>query len=164
MPVNFQTDNLNQRLYRKMIWYIIAELYQYRSEKISEFWKEWFMEIIPLSHMNLDYFKHFKTTSGQKLSSGIPAGHTGLNTIQWFLIDKNDWGTHRTNSDRIQHEICHAVLLQQQNFNTSSKDFVTIPHNESARFTKKFWYWNWNFSKLRFQLSIIDIRRKLVLN
>jgi len=53
----------------------------------------------------------------------------------------------------------HARLLEKQNFNTMDKHFVTADHNESKRFFKMFYYWNW--FKMRFRLSIIDIRKFL---
>ena len=115
MTVQFFTENLNQRLYRKMIWYILAELYEYNIKKILKFWREWTIEIRPTTETNLEFFRHIQSTSGQTLNAGIPSGHTGKRKIVLFLIDLNDWGTHHINSDRVQHEICHARLLEKLN-------------------------------------------------
>ncbi len=161
MTVQFFTENLNQRLYRKMIWYILAELYEYDSIKVLFFLTKWRIEIRPTTDTNLEYFRHIKSTSGQRLTAGIPSGYTGLNKIVLFLIDLNDWGTHHINSDRVQHEICHARLLEKLNFDTSSGLHVSAVHTEARRFFKQFTYWNWNFFKMKFRLSIIDIRRHL---
>ncbi len=165
MPINFGTVNLNQRLYRKIMWYVLAELYSYDYKRIAQFWRVWDVEIINTEETDLDYFKHVRTTSGQKIVKGIPSGHTGIEYIGLFLIDKNDWATHRTNADVMQHELCHAVVLKELNFDTSSGEHVTWVHNESKRFYKSFWYWSWrNWLKLRFRISIIDIREHLTSN
>ncbi|MBL4817978.1 MAG: hypothetical protein JKY15_01925 [Deltaproteobacteria bacterium] len=141
-----------------MIWYILAELYQYDKKKIKQFLNDWDIELRPVSHTNLSFFKHTLSTSGGKLNAGIPSGHTGIRKIVLFLIDVNDWGTHHVNGDRVQHEICHARMLEELDFDTSSHLHVTAVHNETKRFFKQFNYWNWNWFKLRFRLSIIDIR------
>lgn len=161
MPVIFGTDNLNQRLYRKMIWYILAELYDYDYSKISNFLRNWTIEIYSTEEANTEFFKHILSTSGGKLNTGMASGHTGIRYIALFLIDVNNWGIHHSNSDRVQHELCHARLLEKLFFDTKDKRFVTLVHNETKRFFKYFWYWNWKFFKLRFRLSIIDIRNSL---
>lgn len=161
MPIDFGTIKLNQRLYQKMIWYILAELYDYDVDKVLMFWRDWTIEIYPSEEANNEFFRHIKSTSGTRLNTGVPSGHTGIRYIALFLIDVNDWGTHHINSDRVQHELCHARMLEKLNFVTSSGLHVSAVHNEPKRFYKYFWYWNWAWFKLRFRLSIIDIRKNL---
>jgi len=86
MPIEFGTVKLNKRLYRKMVWYILFELFQHDVPKTTHFYKNWNIEIFDTEYTDLDYFKHFKTTNGQRMVKGIPSGHTGIRYIGLWLI------------------------------------------------------------------------------
>jgi len=148
MGTEFHTNNLNERLYTRMVRNILLHL----GADYKTFMHEWKIQFYPLNQTNPDYFKHFKTTSGQKINPNMPSGATGKYVITLWLHDsKNEFMT-RENSDRIQHELCHAVLFGRQ-------DWVSAVHNrqDNYRFFRNFWYWRFPIWR-RMRLSIIDVR------
>jgi hypothetical protein len=91
---------------------------------------------------------------GGKINTNMPSGVTGKYQIDLYLHDdKNDF-KNRENFDRLQHEICHAVLIGTSNFVKGVHD------NVSNRFTIKFWYWGGLFWR-KFQGTVIDVRKFL---
>ena len=118
---------------------------------------KWDIHIWGLEDTNPLFFEHFKTTSGQKINTDMASGVTGKYRIDLYLRDSNNSFVTRSNSDRVQHELCHAKLY-------GTPDFVSGVHdNLDNRFLISFWYWNkFRWSKL--QLSIIDIRPLFVTN
>ena len=146
--ITFHTANLNKRLYRNMIWNVLYHLDQLP----WPFLHRWQINIYPSEAANLDFFKHYKTTDGQKINPLMASGVTGKYVIDLFLIDSDNEMISRSNSDRVQHELCHAVLFD-------TEYFVKGVHTnllEGKRFKISFWYWN-RFWWKKFQISIIDV-------
>ena len=148
MPTEFHTENLNERLYTRMARNILLHL----GVDYTVFMKEWKIQFYPLEQTNPLYFTHYRTTSGQKINPNMPSGATGKKVITLWLHDSDNEFMTRENSDRIQHEICHAVLFGRQ-------DWVKAVHTrqDTHRFMIKFWYWRFPFWR-KMQLSIIDVR------
>lgn len=121
-----------------------------------DFLRRWDIHFWGLGDMNTQFFEHITTTSGTKINPNMAAGVTGKYRIDFWLIDTNNEFISRSNSDRVQHELCHAVLF-------GKPEFVSGVHEANKNrdyFKVKFWYWNkirWS----RFQLSILDIRKYL---
>ena len=148
MPVQFYTKNLNKRLYKGMIRNVLMHL----GERDIHTWlKLWDIHIWGLEDTNPQFFEHVKTTSGQKINTNMASGVCGKFRIDLYLRDSDNDFVTRENSDRVQHELCHAKLY-------GTADFVSGVHdNIDNRFLIYFWYWNrFRWSKL--QMSIIDIR------
>ena len=129
-----------------MIWNVLYHL----NEFPNDFLKYWDVHIWGLKDTRLEFFEHIKTTSGTRITPNMPSGVTGKYRIDLFLHDDRNDYLNRENSNRVQHELCHARL-----FGTAF--FVDGVHNNGDRFTIKFWYWDKILWK-RFQLSVIDIR------
>lgn len=142
----FHTKKLNKRLYRNMIWNVLYHLEEFP----SDFLKFWDIHIWGLEDTKLEFFEHVKTTSGTAINPNMPSGVTGKYRIDLFLHDSSNEFLSRENSDRVQHELCHARLF-------GNAYFVKGVHETTDRFIIKFWYWNKIIWK-KFQLSIIDIR------
>lgn len=124
----------------------------------KKFLHEWTIKIHPLSDMDLRFFEHSVSSSGESLNTGMPAGVTGLNEIILFLHDDRNHFKNLENSNRAMHEFWHARLLIKQNFDTSSKDFVNLVHNVTQSFFIKFHYWDRIFWKA-FIMPVFDLRR-----
>ena len=152
--LTFHTDNLNHRLYRRMIQNQLLHL----GVGIYDFISSWDIHFYSLEQTDPSFFDHVKTTSGQSINTSMPSGVTGQKEIRFWLHDSNNDFKSRENSDRVQHEVCHAVLFDK--YGTAGGTWVNGVHNESNRFIIKFWYWR-RFFWSRFQLSIIDIRSLL---
>jgi len=146
--VNFNTSNLSERVYTRMIRNILLHL----GADYEVFMAVWNIRIHDLKDTNTDFFKHFKTTSGQKINSAMPSGATGKYVMDLWLHDSKNEFMMRENSDRIQHEICHAVLFGKQHW-------VKAVHErqDNYRFFRNFWYWRFPMWR-RMRLSIIDVR------
>ena len=152
MPLNFYTKNINKRFTHRVIQNTLA----YLGINIGEFYRNWKINIHDLKTTDLSFYLHIKTTSGQNLNPNIASGVTGKFVIDLYLHDSTNEFLERSNSYRIQHEICHAVL-----FGTSH--FVSGVHSKKDNkkyFNVSFWYWRKFFWK-KTQLSIIDIREFL---
>ena len=147
MPYHFHTNKLNKRLYKSMTRNVLLNLHQ----NVSTFELLWDVYFWDLDQTNPQFFEHIKTTSGQKINTNMASGVCGLYRIDLYLHDSDNELITRQNSDRVQHELCHAALI-------GTNDFVSGVHdNIDNRFTIKFWYWNkWRWSSM--QLSVIDIR------
>ena len=119
---------------------------------VYKFKSEWDIHLWPLCATNTQFFEHIKTTSGQKINPNMPSGVTGKYRIDLYLHDSDNDFKARENSDRVQHELCHAILYGTPNFVKGVHD------NVGDRFIIKFWYRSGLLWK-RFQLSIINIKR-----
>lgn len=146
--INFHTKNLNKRLYKGMIRNILLNL---DTQDTYRWLKKWDIHIWGLEDTNPEFFEHVKTTSGQKINTNMASGVCGKYRIDLFLRDSDNSFVTRENSDRVQHELCHAKLY-------GTPDFVSGVHdNIDNRFLIYFWYWN-KFRWSKMQLSVIDIR------
>ena len=148
--ITFHTDNINKRFIRRCMDNTLLHLDQYP----QEFMTIWDIHIWGLEDTNPQFFEHIKTTSGQKINTNMPSGVTGLYRMDLYLHNSNNIFKLRENSDRIQHEICHAVLLGTPHFVKGVHD------NVNKRFKVSFWFWD-RFKYTKFYLSIIDIREFL---
>lgn len=119
-----------------------------------EFLEKWDIHIWNLKETNPQFFDHIKTTSGQKINPNMPSGVTGLYRMDLWLHDSANEFKARENSDRIMHEICHALLIGTPHFVSGVHD------NVNDRFIVSYWYWD-RFKYKKFYLSIIDIRKFL---
>jgi hypothetical protein len=122
---------------------------------VYDFVSTWNIHFYSLDQTDPSFFNHVKTTSGQAINTNMPSGVTGQKEIKFWLHDSSNDFKSRENSDRVQHEVCHAVLFDK--YSTTSGTWVSGVHTQSNRFIIKFWYWR-KFFWSRFQLSIIDIR------
>jgi len=157
-----RTRNLDKSFYEQLTRRILYEFLT--AAEIIEFLKVWEIEFHNLEYMNRQFFAHVKLQEGQRISSNSPAGVTGQGQIILYLHDsKNEMKT-RENTDRLQHELCHAVLFflyknlrlegQKQNMATKA---VHDQNNGGQRFKINFWHRKFLFWK-KMQISIIDIR------
>ena len=152
--LNFHTTNLNKRLYRRLIENQLLHL----GVGVYDFISSWDIHFYSLAQTESSFFDHVKTTSGQAINPNMPSGVTGQKEIRFWLHDSENDFKNRENSDRVQHEVCHAVLFDK--YGTQGGTWVNGVHQETKRFTIKFWYWH-KFFWRRFQLSVIDIRKLL---
>jgi len=153
MPYYFNTENLNHRLYRGMVRNVLSKL----GINVHAFESRWFIEFNSLKHTDPRFFLHYRTTSGQRINTNMPSGVTGKHEIIFWLHDSKDLRMNMENSDRVQHELCHAILYDRYG-TTGSVNWVTEVHNNNSRTKHTFWYWKKPFGWGRFPLSIIDIR------
>ena len=146
----FHTNRLNKRLYRNATWNILLHL----DQSGKDFLKKWDIHLWCLEKTNVKFFEHVLSTSGGKINPKMPSGVTGKYRIDLYLHDKISPLHTLENLDRLQHEICHAVLYKTPHFVKGVHD------NVSNRFKIKFWYWK-KFFWASTQISIIDIRKFL---
>ncbi len=150
----FRTTNLNERLYRRLF----ENLCLHTGVKPYDFLKKWKIILIPLDQTEERFFNHIKTTSGQKINSGIPSGVTGINEIKLFLHDDTNIYKNMENIDRGMHEFCHARLYEKHG--SIGGLHVKGVHNNSERFKFSFWYRSKIFWQ-KLHVNCIDIRRYL---
>jgi len=150
MPVIFHTSHINKSFTDSVVW---NTLYN-NNVDVYTFLEDWDIHVWPLSETNTLFFEHIRTTSGQRVNPDMPSGVTGKYRIDLYLHDSKNEFKQRENSDRIMHEVSHAILY-------GTTYFVSGVHrNVNNRYKGSFWYWN-RFKYSRFTLSIIDIRQYL---
>ena len=149
--INFHTNDINERFVKSTVWNTLAHIKVYN---IGRWLKKWDIHVWDLKDTNPQFFEHIKTTSGQKINPNMPSGVTGKFRIDLYLHDSRNVFKLRENSDRIQHEICHALLIGTPHIVSGDHD------NINNRFTVNYWYWD-RFKYTKFTLSIIDIRKYL---
>ena len=123
--------------------------------EVYDFISSWDIHFHSLEQTDPAYFDHVITTSGQAINTSMPSGVTGQKEIKFWLHDDDNDFKNRENSDRVQHEICHAILYDK--YGTQGGTWVSGVHQQQGRFIIKFWYRSQDSWK-EFQLSIIDIR------
>ena len=162
MPFLFNTKDLDHSFYEQLTRRILYEFLT--AKEMIDFLSSWSIEFNDLENMNTQFFAHVKLTEGQRISENSPAGVTGQEQIILYLHDsKNEFKT-RENTDRIQHELCHAVLYylygnkrligQKQNMAVKA---VHDQNDNNIRFKINFWHRKKIIWK-KIQISIIDIR------
>lgn len=134
-----------------------------RSGSAKKFTDSWTIRIRPMSDANMDYFKHTLSTSGGRLNRFIPSGVTGKYVMDLFLHDDINKWKFMENSNRIQHEICHANLI-------GTKEFVKGVHNKIGYdgailkgFTFPFWTNRWRIWET-IPIRVIDVRDEIISN
>ena len=125
-------------------------------QSTSSFLKKWDIHFWSVADTNSQFFMHIKTTSGQKINPNMASGVTGKYRIDLWLIDSDNEFISRSNGDRVQHELCHAVLYGTPHFVSGVHD----AKKQGKSFKISFWYWNKKWWK-KTQVSIIDIRKHL---
>ena len=110
MGIFFYTKNINQQIYRSLIHNIIINL-DPRPDRFKIFLRSWTIRIIPLAQTDVTFYDHVVTTTGEKINPNMPSGVTGKFTIDLYLHDDDNEFKFLENSNRIQHEICHALLI-----------------------------------------------------
>jgi len=158
MPLHFETEFLNHRLYQRMVENVLLNF----NIPVYQFLKKWNIYLFSLEATDTRFFDHVLSTSGTRINPGIPSGVTGQYEIKLWLHDSTNEFRARENSDRIQHELCHAILYHLFGTNTFTSfdkktNWVRAVHDETKRFMISFWYWSFPFWR-KFRVSVIDIR------
>ena len=137
-------------------------LYEFLTAKeMLQFLNKWTIEFHSLEYANTQFFGHVKLQEGQSINPNMPSGVTGQDQILLYLHDSKNIMKARENSDRIQHELCHAVLyfLHQNKKLEGKKNVlaVTAVHDNPLIYHIIYWY-----KKLliwrKFPIALIDIR------
>jgi hypothetical protein len=159
MPFLFRTKNLDHSFYQNMVRRILYEFLD--GYDMHQFLKGWTIEFHNLEFANKQFFEHVKLQEGQKINTNMPSGVTGQNQIILYLHDSKNIFKARENSDRIQHELCHAVMyFIYQNKKRKGKRHVMateIVHGTDEKYHINYWYRKWLIWR-KFQIAIIDIR------
>lgn len=165
MQFNFETDNLNERAYRRIMNRYVQDNFGLDVARELRYWD---VTIRPSTRIGEDPFFH-----GSGNGTG---GVTGLGEIRLYLFDTNDLGLFlRTNVVTISHELAHAALLAMgrvervplRNDDFSGNKAGTIlsystaevhdRHTEGRFYMTTEWLWNgilWS----RISYSILDFR------
>ena len=149
--IKYHTKNINKQFVSQTVIHTLANV---GIKDLSGWLNKWDIHVWDLKDTNPQFFEHIKTTSGQKINPNMPSGVTGKFRMDLYLHDSRNVFKLRENSDRIQHEICHALLIGTPHFVSGVHD------NINNRFTVNYWYWD-KFKYTKFTLSIIDIRKYL---
>lgn len=135
---------------------MIENVLSHLGVNVHDFKNTWTIKFYSLENTDPRFFDHFRTTSGQKININMPSGVTGKKEITFWLHDSRDKRMNMENSSRVQHEVCHAVLLDKYG-TRGSVDWVKEVHTTGGIIKTAFWYWK-RFFWDRFPLVIIDIR------
>ena len=159
MPIENHTDFLDDKMYRRLITNVVMHLT--RTPGMPKwFINRWTIRLRPLSQTNEDFFKHTESTSGGKINTGQPSGVTGQYVMDLFLHDEPKMMHFRENADRIQHEICHALLINTEWFVKGVHNKVSPSGGYIKSFKINFWTNRWKVWQ-RIPITIIDIREHL---
>jgi hypothetical protein len=143
-------------MYRRLVENIVIHIDK-APHAAKAFMDAWEIRLRPLSQTNEDFFKHTESTSGGKVNTGMPSGVTGKYVMDLFLHDDTNMMLFRENSDRVQHEVCHALLFDTPKFVSGVHDKVTPAGSYLKQFKFDFWTNRWRFwSKI--PITVIDIR------
>ena len=157
MPIINHTDFLDEKLYRRLIENVVLHL-DVSQHAPKTFLDEWTVKLRPLSQTNEAFFLHTVSTSGQKINTGMPSGVTGKYVIDLFLHDSSkDMRKFMENADRVQHEVCHALLYGTDKFVRGVHDKISPMGTCLKCFKFNFWTNRWRFWQ-RIPITVIDIR------
>jgi len=168
MPFVYHTNNLDTNAYTQMLRRILYEFFPVN--KLMEFETKWTVSFYDLTNTRSEFFDHVKIQEGQSINTSMPSGVTGLHVVDLFIHDSTDQMKMRENSDRIQHELMHAILFEvygnQKRQSDNKLIYVHEVHDRNAngqRFKIDFWY-NFQDRWQKLQLSLIDIRNLVIVS
>ena len=156
MGIFFYTKNLNKQMYRSFFECVIVNLSPYPGA-VKQFLDNWTIRIIPLAQTDTSFFDHVVTTTGEKINPNMPSGVTGKYVMDLYMHDDDNEFKFLENSNRIQHEICHALLYGTPYFVSGVHSKISPGGAILQGFKVKFWTNRWRFWKY-LQINIIDIR------
>lgn len=169
MKYFFHTSNINQKIYKKLIWKYIHSILG----KDRNIMNSWIIEVYPSSMSSQD--PHFHGEDGV-------GGVTGMGKVKLYIEDSKTQffdtfqRVFRRNSLMISHELSHAILIQLGrnekvplrhddysghkagtllNYSTAE---VHDRHTERRFFTLSFWSVMGFVVPKRFQASVLDFR------
>ena len=120
-------------------------LYEFLTAKeMIRFLNSWKIEFHSLEFANIQFYDHVK-----------------LQEILLYLHDSKNFMKMRENSDRIQHELCHAVLyfLYKDQKLKGKKNVLAVSavHDNPLIYQINYWFRKWLIWR-KMQIAIIDIR------
>lgn len=152
--LTFHTEKLNRQQYTWIFKSILNTL----DVNVDLFLKSWDIKIYPLDKTTLQFFDHVVLEDGQKINPKMPSGVTGKKEMQlWLHDDDNDWLKDTENAERIQHEVCHAVLFDK--YGTASGIWSKGVHDrvDNQRIIKRLWFRKGLTFWKKIKISIINI-------
>ena len=169
MKFNFETENINPRLYKRAVRY-----YLWKTLGIKNYisFRDWSITFKPSEQAKDDPFFH-----GQKGIGGV----TGMGKVTVYVHDVDDDSTllpyYRMNMVVISHELCHAMLIHLGqthravlrnddysghrrgaflNFSTAE---VHDRHTEDNFWTMDCNFWDWKtFKNKHLTCRVLEIR------
>ena len=106
MKINFTTQKINSKLYEKSILAYIYDHYLFNDKKRIMEQDKWEINIRTLSEFDFNFYdKNIKN-----LSTKMPHGVTGKNTIDCYVTDENNRMYYLQNMMVICHELSHMIL------------------------------------------------------
>ena len=146
----YNSEKLNQRYYNA----VIRNTVMHYKKNVGTYLKHWKINMFDNSETNILFFQHLKTTSGQKINTGMASGNTGKFVItMWLIPDNNNEMILRQNGMKLSHEIAHSILF-------GTDGFVKEVHRadkENDIFHISFWYWHKIFWK-KTRLTLLNIK------
>ena len=155
----FRTKNLDHKFYENMVRRILYEFLT--SKEMLQFLNNWTIEFHSLEYANIQFYEHVKLQEGERINPNMPSGVTGQEQVLLYLHDSKNFMKARENSDRIQHELCHAVLyfLHENTKLKGKKNVLAVSavHDNPSIYQIDYWYKKFIFWR-KFQIALIDIR------
>ena len=155
----FRTKNLDHDFYENMVRRILYEFLT--SKEMLQFLRTWHIEFHSLEFANIQFYEHVKLQEGLRINPKMPSGVTGQNQVLLYLHDSKNFMKMRENSDRIQHELCHAVLyfLHNDKKAKGKKNVLAVSavHDNPSIYQINYWFKKWLIWR-KMQIALIDIR------
>ena len=108
MEILFETKNLDQKLYQKMILHYIYEHYHYKDYERLRAQDTWKIIIKDVKMFDQSFYHG---ANQDNLDYSIPHGVTGLGDITCYLIDSKNPLVRLQNMSVICHELAHMILM-----------------------------------------------------
>lgn len=108
MIIDFQTDNIDEILYEKLILHYIYEHYHYKDFNRIMSQDKWKITIASTKEFDRGFYS---PTPNDQLDYDIPHGVTGRGTVVCYITDSDNPLILLQNMSVICHELAHMILM-----------------------------------------------------
>lgn len=108
MFIKFETNNIDEKLYEKVILHYIFEHYYYKDYNRIMAQDTWKITIASTKEFDRSFYGD---TNNDKLDYGIPHGVTGRGEVLCYITDSKNPLIFLQNMSVICHELAHMILM-----------------------------------------------------
>lgn len=108
MIIEFQTDNIDERLYEKSILKYIYDHYNHKDYARYVAQDKWKITIASTKEFDRGFYH---STPNDQLDYDIPHGVTGQGTVLCYITDSTNPFVYLQNMSVICHELAHMILM-----------------------------------------------------
>jgi len=154
MKFNFiDCENIDEDYYEKAILKYLTDHFYHKNYNRFMKLAKLTINIYPVGHKKDNPLFYQHSFIDEKRNFSMPHGNTGIDVVNVFIFDTNNYRHTLMNFSVISHELAHAIIMI-----VKSDNFVSFVHfqQEKNKF-RSMWFWHKKIPRL---LRVLDITVK----